>query len=112
MHTTELAKHFTDPESGITWLVRIVRKGDRYGREDCLVHERALPLLEFYDGRYPDPSFMGRGQFVSRYYLDSLWRHPVGHGLYLQGDVQEWRVGWLTLKAAMDWAAGRLLGNP
>ena len=32
--------------------VRIVNKGDRYGRADCLTHDDDRPMVEFYDRRY------------------------------------------------------------
>ena len=41
--------------------VRIVRAGDRYGRDNCLTHDKDEPLVEFYDSRYPHTEY---GQFV------------------------------------------------
>ena len=42
--------------------VRIVRAGDRYGRDFCLTHDKDEPLVEFYIGDY----------FVSRYYVATI----------------------------------------
>ena len=78
--------------------VRIVSKGDRYGRADCLTHDEDRPMVEFYDRRYASEEWP-RGQFVSRYYVGTLLGHegfyggePVG-GLCLDGgNRDEWSV--------------------
>ena len=62
-------------ENGITFNVRRVNQGDKYGLDNCLTHEDVLPLIEFYDARYPfDKDEHGNvlGQFVSRYNLSVL----------------------------------------
>ena len=41
--------------------VRVVNKGDKFGRDFCLTHESEKPMVEFYDARYPHTEF---GQFV------------------------------------------------
>ena len=72
--------------------IRIVNTGDTYGRNDCLVNDKAR-LVEFYDKRYLHDSWMGRGQFVSRYYASTLLDgsgYPTG--LCLDGGVAEWAV--------------------
>jgi len=82
------------------WAVRIVRAGDRYGRDYCLTHptpplSRYLgpdptPLVEWHDTKYVG-KFGGLGQFVSRYTLPTMLAHGP-HGLCLHGGVAEWRV--------------------
>jgi hypothetical protein len=43
--------------------VRIVRAGDRYGRDNCLTYDKEdQPMVEFYIGDY----------FVSRYYVATI----------------------------------------
>lgn len=72
--------------------VRIVHEGERYGRDDCLVHDEREPLVEFYDMTYADqPGFGPRGQFVSRYYRCTLMDHHFG-GIDLYGGVDAWKV--------------------
>lgn len=79
--------------------VRIVCKGDRYGRADCLTHDEDRPMVEFYDRRYAHGDWPDRGQFVSRYYVGTLLGHegfyggePTG-GLCLDGgNANEWSV--------------------
>lgn len=86
---------------GTPFNVRLVRKGDRYGLNDCLVHDCDEPLVEFWDATLEhDPRFTpGLGQFASRYYLGTLtgkdgWSSPPSRacGLSLCGHVPEWTV--------------------
>jgi hypothetical protein len=73
--------------------VRILRAGDRYGRDFCLTHDKDEPLVEFYDSRYPHCDY---GQFVSRYYVSTiLGTDGYGRGeggLILHGGVPAWTV--------------------
>ena len=73
--------------------VRILRKGDKYGRDFCLTHDEDKPLVEFYDGRYPHCEY---GQFVTRYYVSTIlgtdkWGRGAG-GLILDGGIPAWTV--------------------
>ena len=38
-----------DVERNQLWNVRIVENGDAYGKDMCLTHDEADPLVEFYD---------------------------------------------------------------
>lgn len=70
--------------------VRIVSKGDKYGRDFCLTHEGDKPMVEFYDARYPHTEF---GQFVSRYYVETILGDGNEKcGLSLDGGIPEWTV--------------------
>lgn len=70
--------------------VRIVNKGEKYGRDFCLTHDGDKPMVEFYDARYPHTEF---GQFVSRYYVETiLGDGNKKTGLNLDGGVPEWTV--------------------
>jgi len=88
---------------GYAFNVRLVRKGDCYGLDDVLVHDRNEPLIEFWDASLEnDPRFTpGLGQFASRYFLGTLTGkdgyfgqgHRLGSsGLDLCGHVSEWKV--------------------
>lgn len=68
--------------------VRIVSRGDKYGLNFSLTHNEDMPLVEFYDSRYPHTEY---GQFVSRYYLDTIINHE-GLGLSLDAGVTAWTV--------------------
>lgn len=96
--------------NGITFNVRLVRKGQTYGRDLCLTHDKDDPLVEFYDARYVFAGEAGAefGQFVSRYYLTTLRksREPrCQHGLCLEGGVPDWTVdaeAMQTVHALLD----------
>ena len=69
--------------------VRVVSRGDKYGLNFALTHNGIMPLVEFYDSRYPHTEF---GQFVSRYYLDTILNHDPSFGLNLDAGVTAWTV--------------------
>ena len=90
-------------DAGRSFNVRLVRRGDRYGLNDCLVHDQDEPLVEFWDATYEhDPRFTPElGQFAARYYLGTLtgkpgyWGHDhrrIPRGIPLCGDVPAWTV--------------------
>ena len=109
--------------NGITFRVRVVRIGERYGREMCLTHKGTPnhpgdPLVEFYDTRHPqDHEFAGTredaksagvpplGQFVARYYLSTLTHCAFAGGLCLQGGVPDWSIDSHTLALIRTWLA-------
>ena len=73
------------------WKVRIVKKGEKYGRDYCLVNDKDT-LVEFYDMTVDKNSFPS-GQFVSRYYLSALLDGSNGaNGLCLDGSVSAWYI--------------------
>lgn len=77
--------------NGVTFTVRIVRPGDRYGRDDCLVHEGDEPLVEFYDASQDPAVFGPRGQFVSRYAISAITSHGP-NALDLNVEVPLWKL--------------------
>lgn len=85
---------------GTHFRVRLVRRWERYGLDDCLTHGEADPLVEFYDTRY---AHTHRGQFVSRYYRSTLLEHPQGRGLCLDGGIPEWSIGAEPLAFVRGW---------
>ena len=58
---------------------RIVRKGDRYGLNDCLTHDEDDLMVEFYLDSHHD-IHGPRGFFVSRYYIGTLLNQPGFYG--------------------------------
>lgn len=86
-----LVKDAPGTTPGVTFNVRHVKPGDRYGRDLCLIN-KDNDLIEFYDARFPHTPL---GQFVSRYNLDTLmedgekWR---SQGLCLDMDIPDWNV--------------------
>jgi hypothetical protein len=83
--------------------VRVVNKGDKYGRDFCLTNE-GKPLVEFYDARYPHTEF---GQFVSRYYVETILGDdgygPKDSGLSLDGGIPEWTVSAEDMATVRDY---------
>lgn len=83
--------------NGIPFNARVVREGDKYGLNDCRVHNDNDPLIEFYDARYNHSKY---GQFVSRYYASTLtgkceWssgRDSRKTGLNLDCSISDWFV--------------------
>jgi hypothetical protein len=94
----------TNTRTGIKFLVKIIRQGDRYGRNDCLTHDEKTPLVEFHDTRY--------NQFCSRYYLTTLLRQDhwtagkpslAVTGLTLHGGIPEWHIDAAGMKPVVEW---------
>lgn len=86
-------------DAGLRFNARIVRKGDRYGLNHCLVHEDEHDLgtmVEIYDARYTGGGFTPLGQFVSRYYvrdlLDAATCRCPRVGLDMLGYVDAWKL--------------------
>ena len=90
-HDTANTKHTEIVNnSGRTFTVRVIHKGDRYGLNDCLTHDKAEPTIEFFDKTYTE-GFTPLGQFVSRYYLTTLEKRP-NDGINLDGGNDGWEV--------------------
>ena len=98
-HTT------TDPASGLTWTVRLVRKGDPYGLNLQVVHDKDDPMVEFYDTRHPHTEW---GQFVSRYNLSTLREHPE-RGINLDGGIPDWSVSAELMSEVYAWLPDNVL---
>lgn len=100
---------------GRLFAVRIVRQGDAYGRDGCLTHDEAQPLVEFYDAHrandWPDTFSGNLGQFVSRYYWTDLADHSPDFDLDLDGGVPEWTVTADSLTHCLSNLAP-LIGDP
>jgi len=111
-------KFYFTAENGNPFVVRMVRHGDRYGRDMCLTHTPEpkyafdSPVIEFYDARYDvnkDTDGTPLGQFVSSYYLSTL-HGPLRHwktnqGVQLHGNVAAWAVDPQSLANVIRWAS-------
>lgn len=105
------AKGFHDSARAIVFTARMVFDGDNYGLDDCLTHQ-GEPMVEFYDQRYKHTD---RGQFVSRYYVETLFSstdpekiHAKSGGLCLNGGVNSWALTENTMQQVALWTAGRI----
>ena len=70
--------------------VRVVLPGDKYGRDDCTIHDGPEALVEFYDATQDHDRFGDRGQFISRYSGDTI--RNSDSGMCLHGCVAAWTV--------------------
>lgn len=104
MHSKQLSgrtfRVFHDDDSGTSWCVLVVYKGERYGRDLVLVHKDANPLVEFYDTR---GELTALGQFVSRYYRSTLLAGAAEAGLNLDGGVPSWQVSGECMARVRRW---------
>ena len=88
------------------WNVRILRRGDRYGLNDCLTHEEDDPIIEFYDTNRTDDEEWKRGHFVARYYVETLFDDEwdlQNQGLQLDGGVENWYVTPQAMARILCW---------
>ena len=83
--------------------VRILRKGEKYGLEDCLTHKERKPLVEFYDYRHRNDQEWKRGQFVSRYYAETILEHNPNNALSLDGGIPAWTVPPVSMREILAW---------
>ena len=88
-------------DKGVEFAVRIVNRGEKYGRDFCLTHNSDEPLVEFYDTDY---DFDGYGQFVSRYGMETLLSHRAG--LDLLRHEPKWKIDAGTIKLIIKWLNG------
>ena len=80
-------------DRGTPFNVRLVKKGEKYGLKDCLTHDKADPLIEFYDATTLINWDYNRGQFVARYNLSTLIDSiDKGCGLCLYGGEPSWYI--------------------
>lgn len=89
-------------DSDITFNVRLVECGDSFGLNNGLTHIQDIPLVEFYDSRFPTKD-SEIGQFVSRYYLDTLLDRDNSLGLCLQGGVPDWTIDVKSMGKINEW---------
>jgi len=82
--------------------VRIVRQGERYGRNDCLVHDDEKPLVEFFDSKQNLSVFGPYGQFVSRYYCETILAGDYPQGLCLDGGVPAWSISTKGMRSVIQ----------
>lgn len=87
----------------VPFRVRLVMQGDRYGLNDCLVHDNTDPLVEFFDQRYERQQKTDNGQFVSRYFLSTLIESK-NEGILLDTGSKDWFVDPKELNLVKHWA--------
>lgn len=81
------------------WKVRIVRNGDFYGRDYCLVNKKD-DLIEFYD-LDEDPEKFPIGQQVASYYLKDI--KGRSYDLNLNGVSEKWYLTSESMGEIQEW---------
>ena len=88
------------------FLVLLIKKGDRYGRDMCLTND-GDPLVSFYDKTYhhDDDEY---GNFLGQhtggtYYVKTLLDRDEEYGLNLYGGAPEWAVNVDEMKKVHEW---------
>ena len=76
--------NFTDKArnqpSTLEWTVKVIERGDTYGKDGVMRHDQFDPLVEFWHGEFS----------VSRYYLSELlWDEG---GIWLDGYDYRWSI--------------------
>jgi hypothetical protein len=89
-------------DAGREFQLRIVEVGDAYGRNNCLIHDKAEygPMVEFWD--------MTHNQFVSRYYIETLLESPNerNYNLSLCGYEPVWTIDANTMQTVYQFIEG------
>lgn len=83
-------------ENGVPYRVVAVVDGKSKNFTTASLGDRTL--VEFYDRRY---TFTPDGQFVSRYYVDTMLEHSGG--LNLHGGVDSWSLDSVTFRQVRSW---------
>lgn len=94
---------FVENENGRQFAAKLIAKGDRYGLEKCLAWESDKLGIEFYDVKYAGDGFDELGQFVSRYYVETLLDDYPNNGLCLDGGVPVWTIDGAAMRKLYFW---------
>lgn len=88
---------------GVTFNVKLYRKGDKWGLDNSLTWEENEPMLYFYDSRYIEKfkNFGGLGQPVSYYYVNTIMESDSG--IQLEGGVHSWYVTHKNIRDIQVW---------
>jgi hypothetical protein len=110
--------------NGHAYLARIVFKGDRYGLDGCLTHDKDDPLVEFYlqISKVWGRSLKWEGLdepwwFINRYYVSTFlglceYSHsggPVARGVFLVGDCPQYSLSAADCLKVGKWIYAQLL---
>lgn len=92
--------HITS-KTGVRFCARLLTEGDVYGLSGALAWEHEdRPGVEFYDTRYPISVY---GQFVGRYFVETLLERDEHVGLDLHGGVPDWSIDADAMDVVRAW---------
>jgi hypothetical protein len=90
-------------DKGREFTVRLIKKGDGYGRGRVVRWDSEEPGFEIYDRTYAgQKGFEPEGQIVSQYYVCTI--AEVKHGIDLHGGVPEWKIDTAAFVPVVQWA--------
>lgn len=95
-----------NPTVGVVFRARFIPLGDRYGVSCCLKNKEK-PMVEIYDTRF---NFTQHGQFIARYFVDTVLEHNDNTGLILLGNEPEWVLNPLNMKHLKLWLRNKMEG--
>lgn len=87
---------FENKSTNKSWMVRIVKQGDKYGLNNCLTHFQSASMVEFYDTSNGE-------QFVSRYYVETFLGIEDGVSLMLDGGSPQWNLDGESVGSVKEW---------
>jgi hypothetical protein len=102
--------HVTN-EAGRRFLVRCIRKGDRYGLNGCLLHDGDDPVIEITDVTPPGETGPPAWQsFLARFPARTVLGWGTGGGVWLSGHDEAWRLSPAQVRQVVEWVR-RCLGT-
>lgn len=99
-------------DEGYDFLVRIVEKGHKYGRNNALTHDKNDPLVVVYDASEPKYDFSYASvayrqlnpPMVSYYYLSTLLEgDTLNTGINFHGGVSAWQMDKENWRKVIEW---------
>jgi hypothetical protein len=82
-------------------IVRLVERGDSYGKNFCLTNSTHDDYVEFYDPRNPFTNDSDFGYFIARYYKQNIMECKGGIRLY--GDDPAWQISDEDMEKVRKW---------
>ncbi len=108
-----MQKHILKNVNGSEFLMRLIRVGDAYGRDNCLVNDSGADKVEFFDRDYDfDKDVNGAvlGQFTGgRYYVKTFLSDSTlgrGAGFSFDNGVAKWSLDESAYQEAREVLAG------
>ncbi len=89
-------------DAGRHFRVRAIRKGERYGLNNCLTHDADEMLVELTDAT-DGPGPTGNGGFVVRYLATTFLARDNGDDLWLFGKDMAWRLAPAQVREIRAW---------
>lgn len=84
--------------------VRVVLRGDHYGRSGNKIHSDDEPIVELLDGSYNNDPWRGiDAELVAYYHLTTLLKRDYPEGFTPYQDIQKWHIGFNRIKQMQEW---------